>query len=153
MIQRIQSFYLLMADLLLLALFFLPFASLTTIEGAVYQLNLMECIKVGNPPVIIQNNWVLVGLVIMAVLSITTTILLYKSRPKQIKVALLAIILLISANILLFYVAWNGKMISGEKFSTNVVAVFPLVAVILLLLAIQGIKKDENLVKSIDRIR
>ena len=153
MIQRIQSLYLLLADLLLLALFFLPFASLTTIKGDVYQLNLMECIKVGNPPVIIQKNWFLVGLVMLAILSITATIFLYKDRPKQLKITLLSLIILISANLLVYYLAWNGKIISGEKFTTHVVAVFPLVAVILLLLAFQGIKKDENLVKSIDRIR
>jgi hypothetical protein len=48
---------------------------------------------------------------------------------------------------------WQYKNTLGGEYSLKVFSSFPLVSAVLVYLAIRGIVKDENLVKSIDRIR
>lgn len=153
MIQRIQTLYLVIADLLVSLLFFFPLASLTGKGGALYQFELMEFVQLTKPQSIIKSNGLLVSLSILAILLITVVIFLYKDRQRQLLLTVSAIFILLLTDLLVFYYAYGGQVVVGEKFSINLSAVLPLIAIIFLLLAITGIRKDEALVKSIDRIR
>jgi hypothetical protein len=54
---------------------------------------------------------------------------------------------------LLYYYTWSSSHLTGGDMQARLFAEFPTIALILVFLAILGIRKDENLVKSIDRIR
>ncbi|MDR0681256.1 MAG: DUF4293 domain-containing protein [Dysgonamonadaceae bacterium] len=98
--------------------------------------------------VIEQSNQVLLlkaesGLI--AVLSIVV-IFLYKNRALQIKLCYGILVLLILSYIILFF---SGVKVVVGKLPL----VFPFVAGIFDILAILAIKKDEKLVRSLDRLR
>jgi len=75
----------------------------------------------------------------------------YKNRTRQIKVVLAAIIGLLGVIGLMYYFTYFS--FSGSKVNFKIAAVFPLIGVILDYLAIRAIRKDEALIRSIDRIR
>lgn len=153
MIQRIQTFYLFIAELLVTAMFFIPLANLMGNDGTKYQFNLTEFLQESNTVSILQKNWMLVCLVVLSMLLILIAIFQYKNRKRQVQISLISILPLLFSSILIYYYAWFEAIVPGQKFSTNYSATFPIIATIFIILAINGIRKDENLVKSIDRIR
>lgn len=152
MIQRIQTVYFLLAELLISTLFFFPFAEIVGKEGKIYQLDL----KVFYPDVVQKTSWMgnplfLLGAVCL--LLILVTIFQYKHRILQIRLAFVAVFLLVGLSGLIFYFGKSAeKMVSGNG-SLNLVALSPVIAAIIIYLAIRAIDKDEKLVRSIDRIR
>ena len=134
MIQRIQSVYLVLVAGLMLAMLFLP-------------VPLHCCAVLGG----------LVGLVAAIAL---TAVFLYKRRLLQIKLCVVNILLLIGfygAYFLLPAACGGGGScaLAGDAGVTvcPIAMVIPAVAIVLSFLAIRGIKKDEKLVKSYDRLR
>ncbi len=93
----------------------------------------------------------LVGGIVASVL-ILVNIFLYAKRSLQIKLNIVAILLLI---ILLGLSIYQNGFLSGEKqFSEKDIRLFvPFISIVLLLIANKYIKRDERLVKSVDRIR
>ena len=79
-------------------------------------------------------------------------IFMYANRSLQIKLNIVAILLLI---ILLGLSIYQNGFLSGEKqFSEKDIRLFiPFISIVLLLIANKYIKRDERLVKSVDRIR
>lgn len=143
MIQRIQSIYLISVTILSgLLVFMLPFYNL---QSELSNLRLF----------LVAEDWryqLVVGLfVAVAVLSFYT-IFNYKNRKRQIFLNYTGIFLNVLLLGLLVYIYSH---LSGElSVSMKGIGVFtPLVSIVLLLLANNAIQKDENLVKSVDRIR
>ena len=137
MLQRIQTIYLLLAFVATGVLpFFIPLWTMA--DGKEY--------------VFIQNQ------VYVALLGLSTTLTLvsivsYKKRQNQFVMGRLNIILNL---ILLGLFVYRSLNVSGETpaVSEKGIGMFlPIVAIVLLVLANKAIKKDEDLVKSVDRLR
>jgi len=104
---------------------------------------------VGSEEIIIP---LAVLLILIAAISIIT-IFLFKNRKIQIK---LSMVLLILSIVLLLAVAAYAFILSDKynaqlQFRVNLI--FPVLVLIFSILAHRGIKKDEKLVKSYDRLR
>ncbi len=153
MIQRIQTFYLIVADLLVASLLFLPLAVLTDKSGTFYHLNATGVFKDGVEGAAIQNSWPILGLISLIMVAIIFTIFQFRNRSGQIKLAYINILLLICLIVVIYFFAWNGSNALGGNYYLKLQTSFPLVAAVFTYLAIRGIARDENLVKSIDRIR
>ena len=125
MIQRIQTVYLFFVFCLMATLGFLPFSS----------------------------SWaVLIDAGIVAFLAIIT-IFLYKKRKLQITISYAMIVLLVLIYALYFIFDRPGLPFADLFQQTCFTFVFPFIAIIFVYLAIHGIKKDEKLVRSLDRLR
>jgi hypothetical protein len=137
MIQRIQTIYLILA---FVATGVLPFVfSLWTLDT-----------KVAN--YFMQNQVYLVLFAVSTVLS-AVSIVSYKKRQNQFVMGRLNIILNL---ILLGLFVYRSLNLSGETpaVSEKGIGMFlPIVAIVLLVLSNKAIKKDEELVKSVDRLR
>ncbi len=82
------------------------------------------------------------------------TIFKYKNRKQQFRLCTINFILILVYTIVLAVVIFMGKSkLTGTELTVKIPAVFSLVALILNYLAMRGIAKDENLVKSMDRLR
>lgn len=150
MIQRIQTLYLLLSTLLVATLFFVPLADLTGKDGLLYQFTLAGLVSGSSMAHSKLPQLVLAGLVVgFCILSI----LLYRNRGLQIKVAYFTIFLLVGLLSLLFFSLLKSSEAIGASYSLKIFFTFPAIAVILVYMAIRGMVKDDNLVKSIDRIR
>ena len=154
MIQRIQTLYLLIADLLIAMLFILPFAELSGKEGKVFEFHLTGLVagNAGNLGIEL-NTWPLLAITSLIFGVIVLVIFQYKNRPLQIKLTYLTTILLLGLTGLLYFYVLKVNTISGGTYSFGLASTFPLIASVCVWLASRGIMKDEKLVRSIDRIR
>ena len=137
MIQRIQTIYLLLAFMLTGILpFFIPLWTMS--DGKEY--------------FFMQNQVYIVVLGLSTTLSLLS-IVSYKKRQNQFVIDRLNIILNL---ILLGLFVYRSLNLSGETIAVSEKGIgmfLPIVAIVLLVLANKAIKKDEDLVKSVDRLR
>ena len=141
MIQRIQSVYLVLGALALLALLLID----AIWNGAAAQ----------------SQSWFAPAVLILgglAALVALVAVFLYKDRERQHKVIILAqgltVLHLIALYLGLFLAdALYVRTSSGIDVAMLIALVLPLAAYIFFLLARRGVKKDIELVKSMDRLR
>ncbi len=154
MIQRIQTVYLLIAEILIGALFYVPFAEIAGKEGSIYRFDIKGIYLEGvQKSEIIYSSLPLVLLWAMSLILILVTIFLYKNRVLQMRISTINIFILLGLGGLIFYYVWSGAKLLMGVYSLTIYLVFPVIAAILIYLAIRAISKDELLVRSIDRIR
>ena len=143
MIQRIQSIYLLLASLVSGGLIFV-FNLWNTIKEKIFVVDLFsrETITLKIVPLMF---------ILSAILSLVT-IFLFKNRKLQFVVGRIIILINLFLLGLLIYLSLN---LSGEtNVSEKGIGMFlPILAILLVVLANKAIKKDEDLVKSVDRLR
>jgi hypothetical protein len=147
MIQRIQTLFLIVSALLIGILFILPFAELAK-DGVIY---LFNCKGIMLDGVVKQSGFVVVAFIAI-ILAVSVFIIAdFKNRKRQINTILLNIVLKLALlGILVFYSYFS---FIGAQVSLKVGMVFPLLAIVFDYLAISGVRKDEALIRSIDRIR
>ncbi|MCF1191533.1 DUF4293 domain-containing protein [Mangrovimonas sp. AS39] len=136
MIQRIQTLYLLLSAIVTGGLIFV-FHLWVTNEGAI---------------VFAKDELLFLGLFFGSTLLSLISIFNFKNRKSQFVMGRLNIILNF---ILLGFFVYRSLNLSGETVvSEKGIGIFlPIVSIVLLALANKAIKKDEDLVKSVDRLR
>lgn len=150
MIQRIQTLFLFIAFVLVGLLFFIPFANLVTNE--IYRFSLLG-ISSGKTEAAVHQPYGLTVLGAVNTLLIFVIIFLYKKRKLQITLTIIAIILSLALNAAMYYLTDQYHLILTAGIKYSAVFVFPLIAAVLLFLAYRSIKKDEKLIRSLDRLR
>lgn len=157
MIQRIQSIFLALVFLLGMVLFVSPVLSFTSYENT-YVMNAYHTINSMDNTIVSKNIGIgaMQGLVALLAL---VSVFLYKKRQLQIKLCKLNILLVaiqIAAIVLYIDVAKDAispnapnDVLIGIKYG----AIFPILSLTFLYLSIRFIKKDEDLVRSADRLR
>ncbi|TNE60991.1 MAG: DUF4293 family protein [Bacteroidetes bacterium] len=149
MIQRIQSIFLLLAAGALGGQFALPYAQTGADDPARSLAVLSDGVL--NP----LDNPGLLGLTALGALVSVIAVFLFKNRPLQAKLALIAI--LIGAFLLALALFTTKATLdqTPEGGTTQLAAglALPVAAILLNWLAARAIRKDESLVKSMDRLR
>ena len=177
MIQRAQTIYLLLAFICMTLLLFFPiFSVISNFEGVemVAEVSAYGFHVVDSPTVDVEGMTFKVGqpielpiYIIFIVLALITSlcIMLYKKRKRQLLVCRLNFILhlIVVIAFYAFYYLGQGALsaamtenaVDGIELSFGMNAGFFLLipTIPFLLLAIRGIKNDEKLLQSIDRIR
>lgn len=149
MIQRIQSVYLLLTCALMVAAIFSPLL-LIDVSGVFVKYTSFGAFSER----IIYHTWGIVSIAGICALLPLVNIFLYKKRKNQIKIANITSLLIV-----LFYITIGVYYCSmSAKFEVSLDNVqygifLPLIALIANILATCKIKKDHNLIKSLDRIR
>ena len=143
MIQRIQSIYLLLATLISGGLIFI-FNLWSSEEQKMYVMDLLK-----------EDSILLNGISFLFLLSAILSfvaIFLFKKRQLQFVVGRISILINLLLLGVLIYVS---LMLPGEmKISEKGIGMFlPILAILLIVLANKAIKMDEDLVKSVDRLR
>ena len=141
MIQRIQSLWLLLAGIAGLLTYELPIWIGTLQDGGIKSF-------VGT------ENLLFFAATIATCLLGFITIFLYKNRKTQKSLASVGLLLSIMLIGLEIWIVGNYKtsqnfMESSWKFG----AIMPILMMIFFFMAIQGIRRDEKLIKSLDRLR
>jgi hypothetical protein len=143
MIQRIQSVYLLMASVISGVLIFV-FNLWKSIEKSIFALDLLKS----------ESNLLKLIPILFLVAAILAfvAIFIFKNRKLQFVIGRLTILINLMLLGLLIYVSLTlpGEASVSEK---GIGMFIPILAILLLVLANKAIKKDEDLVKSADRLR
>lgn len=157
MLQRIQTLYLMAVTPLMVVTLIFPLVFIA-VDGQ--QVNLSAFAISDAEGVLSHASAWLGGVLALATLLPFVTIFLYKNRPLQIRLCGVECVLLIGAVALVgafTYVVCNNIFTEFDITWSNIVFRFgvlmPIVSVVLTVLAMRAILRDELLVRSLDRIR
>lgn len=149
MIQRIQTLYLLAVVALGIALIWLPVLQFVSPEGT--DLQVYELSALGGVP--LQGIWGLTVTTVLIPLLALVDIFLYKKRLLQARLNIFTVLLCLGYYGVLAIYVWQAKLALGVEWHILPWASFPLVCMVLTLMATRRILKDEALVRAADRIR
>ena len=145
MIQRIQTLWLLLAALVNAGLFFFPQYKAEIMQNGVA---VTQYIRVND-----HYPSLLVALVITAMPVIA--IFMFRNRTKQRNLALVSLVATVGfiAATLMRVSNFNNGTSAPVNGTYWIGSILPVISIIFLFMAISGIRKDEKLVKSLDRLR
>lgn len=155
MIQRIQSLYLLLTTLL--SLLFLKGSFLNFIDksGSVIKITFGGIIKdTGEQGFeVVEKLLPLTALIILIPAISLVIIFIFKNRKIQLWLALSVIILIVGFIFVSIFYSWFVITEYGAEIVPGFKMVIPVLILIFAILAYRGIRKDDRLIKSYDRLR
>lgn len=145
MIQRIQSLLLLLASGAFFSEFAFPFAY-SDVAGSGF---------LSDQEFTIQDHPVLLIIAILGGVITLAAIFQFRNRSRQMVMSRLSIVLGILLPLVAFLLVYMEPDVQGELaiYNVGVGLYLPLIAIVCSILAIRFIKKDDKLVKSMDRLR
>jgi len=150
MIQRVQTIYLFIVGILMLLTAFLPVMEVVEADGlSSHKLSLLSLGAYSFLPAFVSPVLsVLAG--VMAIIAV----FFYKKRTLQMNFCswILALTIVLYATVFYSYVTVSG-MDENTTYIPELAFLFPLLTIILACMAIAGIRKDQKIVSSLDRIR
>lgn len=155
MLQRIQTLYLLLIVILSGITLFVPNAQFLSSPGSPeYVFNLRGLYGVTEKTqVLMQDVWVLTTIKALIALIALYTIFMYKKRILQIRLTIFNMVLMMGYYPILFIYLWLIKSNHNIEYLIGFVTIFHVINIVLSILAIRAIGKDEALVKSLNRLR
>jgi heme A synthase len=149
MIQRIQSLWFLLASLASALIFFYPVIEINT-ENKLFIWQ-FESISIAGIDNLIQSGFIVAGLTLIIAFLSFVSIFLFKNRILQIRISTVISLLVIFTAALIGIFTLSLK--ENGILSLGLSSILPLIVFILIMMARRAVKKDEKLVKSVDRIR
>lgn len=136
MLQRIQTLYMILSVFTMAGLYFI-FPEIQEEAGTL---------------IIHQNEPIVLGLIIGSVLLTLISIFKYKKRIQQFMLNRVSIVLNF---VLLGVFVYRSLTVPGETLVSEkgIGVLLPIISIVFLVLANKAIKRDEDLVKSVDRLR
>ena len=155
MLQRIQSVWLFLATGALFALMLFPYLQIIDINGAPKVFKATGIYESVNGQVVQTKSFLAltVATVLLGLLPFVI-IFLYRHRKRQVNLAYITIILILG------YIFWllettqefvGNLNLKPENYGIGVL--LPSLAILFLIFAVKGSRRDERLVKSADRLR
>jgi len=147
MLQRIQTVYLMLAFIASALLFTqLPIAVFPFPDGGDIAFNLIKKYEIiSTLPLLLLNG----ALVLFAFVAV----FLYTNRPLQFRLTMIGFLINVILIIVMFFTADSMQNQLKVEAQYKLGAIFPLISMVLLILASKAIRKDEKLIKSADRLR
>ena len=135
-------------------MFFYPLSEMVDSYGELYRLDLSGIFKgVGETALKIESALPLRFLVFVTASLSILTIFFYKRRILQIRISVFNIMLMIGFYPLFLLYFFHARNRLAAIADLKITVIFPVLAIILVFLATRGIRKDQMLVRSYDRIR
>ncbi|HNW52077.1 MAG TPA: DUF4293 domain-containing protein [Prolixibacteraceae bacterium] len=152
MIQRIQTLYLSLALIMMGFLLVMPMGGIAVGEK-VYSFSSLGTIE-SMTGLTVSRAWYIFAVAAIILVVQALAIFAYKSRKRQMKLVLANVALMLVFVVVAWFTLKSSAKALGEGISSfNMPAVFPIVSMILNYMAYRYIRKDDELVKSVDRIR
>lgn len=155
MLQRVQTIWLFFATAAIFSLFLFPYLQTFNTDGSVKALKVTG-IQENIGGQIVQTE-AFTGLTIATViigLIPFITIFLFKNRKKQMMLCYVSIVSILGFSFWLVQTAktaLGGITLQSENYGLGVI--LPSLAVFFMVLALRGIRRDDKLIKSADRLR
>ena len=152
MIQRIQSVYLLLVAVLLVVATCLPVG--TFVETGGVSLHSFKPLGLTLADGEFQSTWGLFGLLLLSAVVALCTIFLFRNRILQIRMTIFGSLLVIGYYVVFFIFLYVLKQrLDGAAFQMGWALCLPVICLILDYLSIRAIYRDEELVRSTERLR
>lgn len=160
MLQRIQSIFLSILAIMMIMMFYFPiWTKIDTTEGSIYTMYITHFKQLNSEGEVMHTvfyPYVFMG--VLAGISVGVAlceIFLYRYRRLQIKLGVFNSLIITALVGLVLYLATQDEqaILPNEKGAYQLGFMLPAIAIICNVIADRFIKRDENLVQSVDRIR
>jgi hypothetical protein len=153
MIQRIQTFYLFVSLVLGVLMLFSPVSEILADSNKLLVFKSTGLYDAENGKIIIKTIPVII-LISVIILLYIVCIFAFKRRVLQARICMLNILLLLGlVGLAYYYLSFIFRKTEPLESSLQLAAIYPVICIILTFLAYRNIRKDEQIVKSIDKIR
>jgi glucan phosphoethanolaminetransferase (alkaline phosphatase superfamily) len=156
MIQRLQSIFLLIVVIISTVLLFVTFAEFPY-GNELFMQDLICVTSTSQPGIPVASNYYIAVVDVAVALIALTSIFLFRNRKRQMFMGNLNMLLIVAMIVLMFYSAGKNteELVPGITLPVKyqVGAWLPIGQIVFTWLANRFIKKDEELVRSADRIR
>ncbi|MBP6185081.1 MAG: DUF4293 domain-containing protein [Saprospiraceae bacterium] len=155
MLQRIQTIFLLLASAATSALLMNPM-ELASVEGDLTALQAQPQHMLDDGIFHVTDHLLLLMLVGLGIALSLIAIFQFRRRTRQITIvrfALIANLLILLLSAMFFYQDYSNLTTGTYLFEIGYGVLAPIVSIILCALAIRYIRKDDSLVRSMDRLR
>lgn len=153
MIQRKQTLFLFFACLLMVFMYFFPIVEMLGENGKLFFLDFLGIHPEKSPQKMSVNAFPITVIISISAVLYLVTIFMYKKRLLQRRLGIFNILLQFGlVGLIFFYTNFTMPQDFKEIYYSFPV-IFPVIAVILTILANRSIMKDEKLVRSYERIR
>jgi hypothetical protein len=157
MIQRIQTIYLLLALACMACIFAFNIASFQDSNAVMYEIDLYKIHSITDEVTLdVQNDMPAVILITSAIGLLLFTVLRYRNRGRQTQFARMSYILILLSVASMWWIIntnYWASTYAGYGFNYSVGFYLPFAAIAFTWLANRSIKQDEDLVRSLDRLR
>jgi hypothetical protein len=155
MIQRIQSVYLFIMALFSSLLIPGSFLNFTEKTGSVIRVSFNEVVRynAGKATELVEKLMPLSVLIVLIPVISLVTIFFFKKRKFQLQLSRFLILLAGILVVVIIHVCLSIVSKFDAEFIPGLKMILPVLILIISILAYTGIKKDEQLVKSYDRLR
>jgi len=155
MLQRVQTIWLFFATAAIFSLFLFPYLQVLNADGTAKALKVTGVYQDINGQVVQTEPFLAltIATVVLGLLPFAI-IFFFRNRKKQINICYLAILAILGYS---FWLVQTAKNVLGnitlrlENYGIGVI--LPSLAILFIILALRGIRNDEKLVKSADRLR
>jgi hypothetical protein len=154
MIQRIQSVYLIVSIVILSLLYSNPVSEIIISDKLYLIFKFNRITSLSDTEFNPVSAWPVAVLFITVLLIELSIIFLYQFRILQMRLCIFNIFLKLGmVGMIYFFTKWTLNHWNGKESVFLWPVVIPFISIILSYLSFKGIQKDENLVRSYDRIR
>ena len=160
MIQRIQTIYLILTAVLTGLMMKFPIAIYYSGESEAFRYGVFGITPAGGGEMIQPGNWMIqLGLLIISTLLALYTIFRFKNRKLQLQLSRFNLLLLLALILSAYFSVRTQEHLQPVSEVQDLKTLYwigfylPVAAMAFQWLAIRGIKRDEELIKSIDRLR
>jgi hypothetical protein len=155
MLQRIQTVWLFLASAALFCLFLFPYVHILSDEGKSKEIKVTGVYENVNGQAVQTEPFLLITIATVILALVPVLIIFnYLNRKRQIMMCYLAIVLILAHY---YWLVSTSKHAIGsvqlEVGNFGIGAILPSIAIILILMAIKGVRNDEKLIRSADRLR
>lgn len=157
MIQRIQTVWLLLASATLFLLFLFPYLQYFDNAGVAMAVKITGIYQ-GVAAGVVQVKQFILQIIAAVLIALVPLVAIFnfRDRKKQLKITYLNVVISLLFGIWMYFTA-NSALADVEKSlelsNIGIGALIVPINVIFLCLAAKGIRKDEKLIKSVDRLR
>jgi len=153
MIQRIQTLYLFVSLVLSILMLFSPISEILADSDKLLVFKSTGLYEAGNGKIIVKTIPVII-LISVIILLYVVCILAFKRRVLQARICMLNILLLLGLiGLVYYYLSFIFRKTEPPESSLQLAAIYPVICIILTFLAYRNIHKDEQIVKSVEKIR
>jgi hypothetical protein len=155
MLQRVQTIWLFFATAAIFSLFLFPYLQVVDADGTAKALKVTGVYQDVNGQVVKTEPFtaLTIATVVLGLLPFVI-IFFFRNRKKQINICYLTILAILGYS---FWLVQTAKSVLGnvtlELGNYGIGVILPSLAILFIILALRGIRKDEMLVRSADRLR
>lgn len=155
MLQRVQTIWLFFATAAIFSLFLFPYLQVLNADGTAKALKVTGVFQDINGQ-IVQTEPFLALTIATVILGLLPFLIIffYRNRKKQINICYLTIVAILGYS---FWLVQTAKNVLGDITlqlgNYGIGVILPSLAILFIILALRGIRKDEKLVRSADRLR